>query len=69
MRTQIDFKRLTKFTGRNGYFNMKAVEMMDSSTDCIMISPITSKGNSARCDIEIPKENLQEFIDNLKKFL
>jgi hypothetical protein len=64
----IDFSRTTNFTGRNGYFQMKGVRVFKTSRNNVMIVPITKRGgNEARCDIEVPMENLEAFIEELKK--
>jgi len=67
----IEFDRVTKFTGRNGYFNAKGLEIMTyEGSNNIMITPLTAKGGqAARCDIEIPKENIRELIYELEDML
>ena len=61
-------KRLTKFTGRNGYYNCSGMNFFPMSNgDCIMIAPVTSKGSTGRCDIEIPIESIDEVINALKQ--
>lgn len=65
----VNLKRVTKFTGRNGYFNMKALEVMAlDHKDSILLTPITSKDRSARCDIEIPVDDIPDLINTLKYF-
>ncbi len=62
----IEFKRHVTFTGRNGTFKCAGVELMECG-DRIQISPLTSKGSVGRCDIDIPTENLDEFIAALRE--
>jgi hypothetical protein len=59
------------FLGRNGRFKMYAIEVWKwNDVDTIIhLSPITSKGVNGNCELQIPKENLQEFLDQLKTFL
>lgn len=59
------------FLGRNGRFKMYAIEAWkwNDVDNIIHLSPITSKGISGNCELQIPRENLQEFIDKLKMFL
>lgn len=64
----IDFNRVTKFTGRNGYFNASGLELMENSNNTVMITPLTTKGKQpARCDIEIPKESIPILIYYLEE--
>ena len=62
----IQFKRLTNCTGRNGYFKQSGIDLLVTSNDSIMLSPITSKGTIGRCDMEIPKESIDELIKVLQ---
>lgn len=68
MNTQVIFKRKVNFTGRNGYFTMSGVDIqtLDHSEN-VMLTPLTGKGNLARCDMEIPYEHLPSFIGELKE--
>ena len=60
-----------RFTGRNGNFSQKGLEIwrINDLDHKIYFTPITSKGKFANCEIQIPKEHLQQLIDNLKTFL
>ena len=64
----IKFDRECNFTGRNGYFKQSGIQVMDVSDNKVMIIPLTSKGMSARCDIEIPKECIPEMVSKLLHF-
>lgn len=70
MTSTIKFTRETNFTGRNGYFKASGLEL--SGYDIkgnVMLTPLTSKGNAARCDVTIPVEDVPELIKQLKKFV
>jgi hypothetical protein len=58
------FNRHVTFTGRNGTMKCAGVELMEFD-DRVQISPITSKGDVGRCDIDIPKENVPALIEAL----
>ena len=59
-------KKLTKFTGRNGYFNCSGIQLYSDNT-AVMINPTTSKGEVGNCSIEIPIESIDEVINILKQ--
>ena len=66
--TNPEFKKKDcMFTGRNGMGKCHGVEIMSISSDCLMISPITSKGAIGRCDITIPVEAIGDVIASLTK--
>jgi len=65
MLKELKFSRLTTFTGRNGTFKCAGVELIDY-TDRVQISPVTSKGNVGRCDIDIPVEDIPALIEALQ---
>lgn len=69
MAARIDFKKTVKFTGRNGSFKSTGVYLSNSFEGDVVIEPITSKGIVGRSQIEIPKESVQEFIDELKQLV
>jgi hypothetical protein len=58
----VNFKRPVTFTGRNGTFKCIGVELMECG-DRVQISPITSKGQIGRCDIDVPAEDVDAFIE------
>jgi hypothetical protein len=63
----INFKRVTNFTGRNGYFKQSGIDFLPiPQRNSIMIAPLTSKGEIGRCDMEIPKESIDELIKVLQ---
>lgn len=62
---EIKFERETNFTGRNGFFKCSGLNVLDISDNRIMIAPLTSRGEVARCDISIPKENIPDVAKSL----
>jgi hypothetical protein len=62
--TEIKFKRNTTFIGRNGQFKQSGLLVNDVTTS-IALYPITSKDQTGRSCITIPKENLLEVITAL----
>lgn len=70
MDTQIKFTRKMNFTGRNGYFAATGLDVTALAFDNkVMIAPLTGKGNIARCDITIPKEDIPLLIKKLEECL
>lgn len=70
MTTTIKFTRETNFTGRNGYFKASGIELSGyDPMGNILLTPITSKGTAARCDVTIPVEDIPNLIKQLKKFI
>lgn len=70
---EINFKEMTQFLGRNGYFKSKGIRVRRSKSDnpnyareTIRIYPITSKEEEGRCFVEVPIENLIPFIKGLQ---
>lgn len=57
MNKNIEWKQSTNFLGRNGYFKCNGIEVF-KDTKSILIQPITSKGNTGRCFIEIPANSI-----------
>ena len=55
------------FLGRNGYYHAKGVQVERMSCGLIAVQPITMKGKTARCTIEIPgdAETLRELASAL----
>lgn len=62
--TRIKFNKITSFIGRNGMFKQSGIQV-NEITGCIAIYPITSKGETGRSCITIPKENLLDVITTL----
>lgn len=62
---KIEFEKHVHFDGRNGYFQQGGVEVYRSG-GIIYIHPLTSKGVPARCEIQIPVDNVEGFIDVLR---
>jgi hypothetical protein len=63
----VRWTRQTNFTGRNGYFLCTGVEILPLEHDNkVMLTPYNSRGETARCDITVPLEALDELIDKLQ---
>lgn len=61
----ITFKRNTAFLGRNGYFKCSGLEISRDG-DLVQLQPVTSKGLTGRCLIEIPAEHVVEVLRAMK---
>lgn len=68
MEEQVKFAKTTGFLGRNGYMKCSGIDL-SSSTDVVTLSPLTSRGDVGRCNIEIPLDNLPEVIAKLQRLL
>jgi len=69
MTDEVTWDRLTNFTGRNGYGTCSGIELMAVPADKVMLTALTSKGDTARCDITIPLEAVPALIRSLRKVL
>jgi hypothetical protein len=65
----VKFDNIMNFEGRNGYFQSSGVGIETWREDRIAIFPYTSKGVPGRCEIQIEKSKIGEFIEALKKYL
>ncbi len=71
---QIKYDDNYSFMGRNGVFKVKGLDI-DSDYNYsgdypkVTLYPITSRGTIASCYIEIPKNKIQELIDELQKLI
>lgn len=63
---KIKFDRNVTFLGRNGEFKQEGVEVVDFR-DFIEIAPTTSKHETGRSWLQIPKKDLPKFIDLLNQ--
>lgn len=70
---KIDYtnKNLYRYMGRNGSGWQNGIEIwrINKLEDRIYLNPVNSKNYRANCEIVIPKEHLQEFINKLQTFL
>lgn len=65
---RVEFKRTTKFTGRNGYIDCTGLDIQRLDHNfSIMLTPLTSRDALGHCDIEIPREALSKLIVVLQK--
>jgi hypothetical protein len=55
------------FLGRNGYFHSQGLEITRMGCGLIALQPITTKGKTARCTIELPGDakTLREIAQHL----
>lgn len=63
---QYSKKVLAGFTGRNGTGNSLGVAVFNTQND-ITLNPITGRLGWAKCDMSLPKEDFQRFIDFLQE--
>ncbi len=70
----VNFSKPTTFLGRNGVFKVIGITLAkvtggyDHKTPVIVIEPLTSRGLSGRCNIEIPVGDIPALITELQKF-
>jgi hypothetical protein len=70
MHDKVTWKRMTNFTGRNGYFKCSGVELLPLAHNrSVMVSALTGRGDVARCDIEIPVEAIPALIGKLQALI
>ena len=65
---ELKFKREVGFLGRNGYWGSTGIDIYKNEYN-VEIRPITTKDKIGSCCIEIPKEELSDFIQKLNLFL
>lgn len=63
---KLKYDKNVTFLGRNGAFAQSGVEVFDFH-DFIEISPTTSKHETGRAWLQIPKKDLPKFIEILKQ--
>jgi hypothetical protein len=65
--TSIPYAKDTQFLGRNGTFRATGLEIYSSAS--VVLRPITSKGKTGRCGIEIPAnpETLRQIAAELTR--
>lgn len=67
MQDTVNWRRTTRFTGRNGNFRCSGIEVVPlEHNNSLMVSALTGRGDVARCDIEIPMEAVPEVIAKLQ---
>ena len=65
---RVAWGRQTHFTGRNGYLKCNGVQFTPlQHNNSVLMLAVNSRGDVARCDIEIPAEALPELIETLQK--
>lgn len=62
----IKYDRTVYFMGRNGYFKASGVEIY-AYDEVVILQPTTSRGETGRCSIEIPIENVAAVMNALSE--
>lgn len=55
------------YKGRNGVAQIKGIEVMTTSINAVMLSPMNKQGVTDSCFIEIPFEHLSDVIDAMRE--
>ncbi len=55
------------YKGRNGASKIKGIEVMTTSINAVMLSPMNKTGVTDSCFIEIPFEHLSDVIDAMRE--
>ena len=67
----VKYSRQVNFLGRNGFFKQAGLDIQafncNYPTGIVILSPLTSRGNVARCQIEIPLGDVPSVIEALQK--
>ena len=73
--SKIKWDTTTRYLGRNGWGKSSGmyVELIPESIsinkiDTVRFIPLTSRGDLARCEAEVPREKIGELIELLKGF-
>lgn len=67
MDEKLIFKRETHFQGRNGYFRCSGFKVDKFVDNIVDIYPLTSRGVTGNCHLEIPVEEINNLIKVLNK--
>jgi hypothetical protein len=62
----IKYDRTVRFIGRNGYFKQSGIEVT-ANDNLVILQPTTSRGETGRCSIEIPIENVGAVMNALSQ--
>ena len=54
--------------GRNGLVRQKGIQIWDKGNGVLQVYPITSRNTDGKAFIELPKEDIDLFINILNKF-
>ena len=72
---EIRWDNITRFLGRNGpgkssglYVEFIPKTISINKIDTLRFIPLTSRGDLARCEAEVPREKIGELIELLKDF-
>lgn len=67
---KLTLSRTTYFIGRNGHGKCTGVELMKLTTGpSVIISPITSRGETANCEIAVPVEDIPALIHHMQDII
>jgi len=66
MDAKIKYDRNVNFIGRNGYFKASGLDIY-ANESIVILQPITSKGVTGRCSIEIPIEAVAALMNILNQ--
>ncbi len=62
----VHYDKTVRFIGRNGYFKQSGIEIA-ANKNIVILQPTTSKGETGRCSIEIPIENVAAVMNALSQ--
>ena len=72
---KVEWDSTTRFLGRNGggkssgvYVELIPGSISRNKIDTVRFIPLTSRGDLARCEAEVPREKIGELIELLKGF-
>jgi hypothetical protein len=65
---KIIYPRLVSFLGRNGHFKAKGLNVEQITEEVIELTPITSRDQYGRCEIQVPSQCIPLLIDKLLQF-
>jgi hypothetical protein len=65
----VTYPNVVTFLGRNGTFKQVGLELSDFSKGKVDFEPITSKNETGRARISVPKAQIPELIQALQQFI
>jgi len=63
----IKYTKQVHFIGRNGYFKQSGLVVQAHEGEMVVIMPLTSRGVTGNCMLDIPLEDVPSVIDALQK--
>lgn len=68
---QLKYNKTVSYIGRNGFGKQTGIEIQSNQAanpiQVVTLSPINSKGNVARCMIDLPVDSIPAFVKELKR--